>query len=1273
MRRIAMAVWVVLVVAAVARAEDTGAESQGDPRMLEEARALLAQANAHRDARRFEEAEAAYERAIALLAEGGVGKEEIAGALNEFGGAHQERGRAAEAQRAWQRALALRREVHQGDHQDVATSLNNLALALDALGRHVEALPLREEALAMDRRLFPHDHPHVATDISGLACTLGALGRRAEALPLNEEALAIYRRLFKGDHPSVATSLNNLASTLDALGRHTDALTLHEEALAMRRRLFPGDHPHVAASLNNLGALLHALARHAEALSRMEEALSMNRRMFKGDHPHVCSGLSNVASILDSLGRQTEAVALLEEALAMDRRLFRGDHPSLATTLNQLALSLGALGRHTESLPLQEDALAMRRRLFPGGHPEIATSLNNLASTLDSLGRHAAAVPLHAEALTIRQRFLPGNHPDVATSLNQLAISLGALGRHTEALPLFEDALGTYSRSLPGDHPRVAATLGNLAVTLVALGRPAEALPLQEESVAISRRLYPGGHPELAVALINVGHVLGALGRHADALLLDEEAVAMLRRHLRGEHPYTARALSNLGSTLDTLGRHADALPLEEEALAMWRRLFSGDHPDVAMGLHNFAHTLDKLRRHDEAKRLWHEAADMGTRVGWPGRHWPLVALGRRALDTTDTGAALAPLGEAIEHLETLRARAQSLGAEGSALYAAATRRADPYPPMIEALVALGRPVDGLGFLERGRARAMLDLLEEGREDPLAKALAQARATGDAEAVRRLEAVQRAVADAEATVVLRGKEAERVRAGGVRDHIRAAIDAQSAARKALEKATRDRLHALRDMLPETRPLPPAEIQALLAPGERMLVYGVGDRASFAYLVKPTGEAIEAVRLSTDLPTLSAAVTAYAEALGGTGRADLATGRRLFEMLVPGKVWTEVKSAKRLYLLPHGPLHRIPFEALVVGERYWVDEGPPIAYAPSASVLAWLKSKASDSGEGFVAVGDPRFEETSAPWPEKGVLVRELIAGGLAAELGLRPGDVLVGYADKETPDMDALRAALGGAPAGAATVPLRFVREGEEHAVQARPGRLGVYLAEEPPAVSGPALLAQGQIATVLRSGASRRGSLPALPGTRREVEAIREACASAGGKTVALLGAEATEERLFETAKGARYLHLATHGLIDETESASFSALALTRPRVPVPGDDGFLTLADLLERWRGRLDGTRLVVLSACETQKGRLLRDEGMLALPLGFCFAGARAAVASVWRVDDKSTALLMEDLYRRMLAEGAPGPCEALHEARKALRKTHPDPYYWGAFVYIGAP
>ena len=66
-----------------------------------------------------------------------------------------------------------------------------------------------------------------------------------------------------------------------------------------------------------------------------------------------------------------------------------------------------------------------------------------------------------------------------------------------------------------------------------------------------------------------------------------------------------------------------------------------------------------------------------------------------------------------------------------------------------------------------------------------------------------------------------------------------------------------------------------------------------------------------------------------------------------------------------------------------------------------------------------------------------------------------------------------------------------------------------------------------------------------------------------------------------------------------------------------------------------------------------------------------YAGTPAVIASLWRVDDASTAELFADFYAR-LAKGE-DKLAAFTAARLALRKKHPDPYHWAAFVYIGDP
>jgi CHAT domain-containing protein len=99
-------------------------------------------------------------------------------------------------------------------------------------------------------------------------------------------------------------------------------------------------------------------------------------------------------------------------------------------------------------------------------------------------------------------------------------------------------------------------------------------------------------------------------------------------------------------------------------------------------------------------------------------------------------------------------------------------------------------------------------------------------------------------------------------------------------------------------------------------------------------------------------------------------------------------------------------------------------------------------------------------------------------------------------------------------------------------------------------------------------------------------------------------------------------------------------------------------------------------LVVLSACDSQglgaAGDNLRgSEGVLGLPWGFLSAGTPSVIASLRRVNDTSTAGLMGNLYAQI--EKAEDKLTAFTEARKRHRRTHPDPFDWAPFIYVGDP
>jgi len=119
----------------------------------------------------------------------------------------------------------------------------------------------------------------------------------------------------------------------------------------------------------------------------------------------------------------------------------------------------------------------------------------------------------------------------------------------------------------------------------------------------------------------------------------------------------------------------------------------------------------------------------------------------------------------------------------------------------------------------------------------------------------------------------------------------------------------------------------------------------------------------------------------------------------------------------------------------------------------------------------------------------------------------------------------------------------------------------------------------------------------------------------------------------------------------------------------------DGIVTAEKILGL---RLRGTDMVVLSACDTGIGEVRAGEGVFGLRRAFTQAGAKSLVMSMWSVPDKETKELMVEFYKNIQSRQM-NRCQALRQA--ALKEMeivkdrygYANPYYWGAFVFMGEP
>jgi len=197
----------------------------------------------------------------------------------------------------------------------------------------------------------------------------------------------------------------------------------------------------------------------------------------------------------------------------------------------------------------------------------------------------------------------------------------------------------------------------------------------------------------------------------------------------------------------------------------------------------------------------------------------------------------------------------------------------------------------------------------------------------------------------------------------------------------------------------------------------------------------------------------------------------------------------------------------------------------------------------------------------------------------------------------------------------------------------------------------------------------STRGSLNLLPCTRAEAEAILNII-NAPGQTIAALGFDATQAWVTESPlSDYRILHFATHGFANN-ENPAFSGLVLSRfdahrHRIATLEDD----ILNLNEIYQLRLNAD-LVVLSACQTGLGENLQGEGIVGLTRGFMVAGAKRVIASLWNVEDSSTAQLMTKFYDYYLNQGQT-PAAALRQSQIEMWRDGKLPRQWAAFTIQG--
>lgn len=721
-----------------------------------------------------------------------------------------------------------------------------------------------------------------------------------------------------------------------------------------------------------LTALQFVAARHGQNSREMAEALSVY-------------GLALVCSP----GHASAALRICQRAESLGGGGSESDQPFFHERLrNCLASAHEERLEYEQALPLRREQLALSEQAKGADSTFAGYARYRLANVLLLLGR-SESIELYKKNVDV---YAQGDGRDsLGYAIARYALASGYLyfGDAQSSLPLWEESLLSAEKWDTAANKRYTAdALLSLALTYGSLGRDTEAEAVALRAVALHTETYGESDLRTISAIQSLGYIYAYAGQYDDAVENSRRAIALLET---GGMTFTEDygvALTTLAGALALKGEYAEAEKLYRRVHDLAELILPSDHFFRA-GIHyNLVYPLERMGRLDEADAFLSEAEDILNRSDVPATH--LVR----------------------GYVFVRRSRVDLALGRSQTAWQAASRAAALCRTYVEA--AQASPIDTLGgsrferetcFLEPVHvAHALQDQAGFDRAQLLNESFEAAqlmRASPVAAAVRNLAAIAAARTD-ELAELARRRQALRDRNGAINRLMLQSLGSSERI-AALEASWRDETAqntaeigkidaALRERYPDyfdlvsAAPVDVAATQALLRPGEALLLYAFAREESYVFAVTKDKIVLRAVEttadgLRKDVAALRTSLSLEGVTSGaGVKPFDLVLSHKLHETLL-GPLAEDLKGIDKLIVVPDDALESLPPSVLVVTQKEgavsdedayrgatWLSDRFALSVLPSVDSLRALRREAQKikASAPFLGFGNPQLAAERVP-------------------------------------------------------------------------------------------------------------------------------------------------------------------------------------------------------------------------------------------------------------------------------------------------------------------
>jgi len=1088
-------------------------------------------------------------------------------------------------------------------------SIRDMGFVARQLGDAESADAFYNEALAMSVEVLGQAHPRTQEIAELLAELFGAVGAVDEAISIRDQIISTYEAELGPAHGLTLQAMSNQVITYEDASDYAGAIDLLIVVCGSYTANYSQYHPATISCESSLARLYRETGSLDEAEKVYSGIIENLSRSTSGISSAVVNNLMQLADIYQARGEYQAAKDLLSGLIVTARQI--GDTDLSYTGKNYLVRILASEGDLDNAQQLAEDVVSYGRTTWNDRPVQFYNVLIELGTIYQRQSKLNEAETIFEDSTTALLEIVGELHPTTLVAMNNLGNIYEQMGLYDEAEPLLIQTLAGMETALGRAHPQTARTRNNLALLHESQGNFREAEPLYNTSYEHIVASLGENHPDAIGMQNNLAYLYMLMEEYDAAAAMFEDLVERWSIVLGAEHQNTLKSLNNLGRVYQRLGQFDEAEQSVLRALSARRNNLGEKH-------------IDTIRS--------------------------LVDLGSIYLDQGRLDEALSELKLALKIAEEV------IG--------------EQHPYTFEALNNLARV-----FEAQGRLNEAIELRETGlsRRSVFLDRMLWVTGENAREGYIRLH---RPELDAYLSLLtkvsdpLRGKKA--IEASLQRKGL--LLKVTSEIEQIAQLSSDPRLGAISLELESAR----KNLAALTLSGPTAATQGKHAEALYAL----------ELRVNELQGELGRASVRYRSSIAGVTADDLATALNDATALVDFLMYTDDGEPKVLAGVIVKENDEVRYDLVEFADRAGL-ENSVIEYRTI------IQDDLADEDE-IIEVGQIAHELVWGPIEQSigDIEYAYLIPDGV---LNILPFNALMNEDEKyliQTTDLHVLTS-------GRDLLPNEYQLAQGEYVILAGPD----YNSDN---VVGAKVLAAaaGRRSVALKlgirgAGGGLRGlNFSPLPGAEEEGRVITDRVKENEQANRVYFGEQAQEQVLADISESPQILHLATHGFFLEADDTLRKRLLKMQRgsdiQVPPPGDnpllraglafaginsnaqylgdidttnDGILTALEVLGL---NLSGTRLVVLSACETGLGEIHEGEGVYGLRRAFQEAGVAEVISSLWEVSDAGTRALMTDLYDRIL-DGIPAR-EALRDTQLAMIDS-PEwgyPYIWSAFMIVGS-